>query len=217
MCFPGKVLDVELRTRMFGLAGLFYDDICAPDPQPSRSHARIGAYLRVFVRIPHLNSQTWDRVMTSLSLIELHHLSVRITFLHAQTREETDGHSIMRLVRMETAYGITTPRTPSNPWIYRGVPAAQPLYVEPQDMNKQVTVSRWVIRTRILFRTASPCPLLLRRREDPPRTRLVRPPYSHPSTYVQTYQLGHIPSPVSSFYHCCACSARKMRLFMALW
>lgn len=70
-------------TRMFGLAGHFYDDICAHGPRPSRRHNRIGAYLRVFVRIPHLNSQTWDGVMTSLSFIELsspvcpHHLPAR--------------------------------------------------------------------------------------------------------------------------------------------
>ena len=55
-------------TRMFGLAGHFYDDIRAHGPRPSRRHNRIGAYLRVFVRIPHLNSQTRDR---SHDLIEL--------------------------------------------------------------------------------------------------------------------------------------------------
>ena len=137
---------------------------------PTHGHQGVtlgSALIFVFSCVFRTLTPKLGTVMTSLSLVELHHLSVRITFLHAQTREETDGHSIMRLVRKETAYGITTPRTRSDPWIYRGMPAAQPLYVEPQDMNKQVTVLRWVIRTRILFRTASPCPLLLRRREDP--------------------------------------------------
>ena len=113
----------------------------------------------------------------------------------------------MRLVR--TAFRRLAP--PSWPGKNRGVPAAQPHYVERET---------WTNRRR--FRGGASergfC-LELRHRALSAfagEKACLTHSYFHPSTYVQTYQLGHITHhlylSVSFFYHCCACSARKLKM-----